>query len=157
LPANGSTRATTRKHPEMTSPGRARLTHEQWEIVRPLLPAPRVIRNRPRRIRRDCDVFAVMAVILVKKLPWSAGTNYGVSGSTLRARWAEWNEANVFRRLERSVDGSTRAERWALTVASAAAGRADRAGYHPPVPVLPAGPSPAEHRAAWAVQNAFAE
>jgi hypothetical protein len=118
-----------------------------------------MIGNR-QRVRPDRDAFAVMAIVLLGRLPWSVGKDYGVSSRTLRTRWAQWCEAAVFQRLAWATDGSTEARQWALDLAFAAAERAERAsrsGHYSPVAALPAGPSPAEYRAARTAQNAFSE
>lgn len=140
---------------------RPQLTVDQWEFVRPLIPALPVQRNRRPRIRADREVFAVMAIVVVHKLPWSAGPRYGVSGYTLRGRWLEWSEAGLWVAMVHAVNGYAAVHEWALEIALAAMERAERYG-HPVTVEAPASaintpPTVAEHRTAWAAQNAFPE
>jgi transposase len=133
------------------------LSDEQWAFVLPLLPPGRV-RHTPRgRMRTDRSLFAVIAFIIVRERPWTAGVDYGVSARTLQQQWTEYHQAGVFTRMENAANGRTATGQWALLVARTSNARAARFGYVPADPPLPAGPSEDDYRRAWQLQNLFPE
>jgi transposase len=133
------------------------LSDEQWAFVLPLLPPDRVRHTSCGRIWPDRVLFAIVAFLLVREQPWSAGADYGVSGATLQRRWAEWREASVFARMVRAGNGRTAVGQWAWLVARASEHRAARSGYGSVAPPLRAGPSDEDRQWAWCLQNAFPE
>jgi hypothetical protein len=108
-------------------------------------------------MQSDRVLFAVIAFMVVREQPWSAGADYGVSAGTLQRRWSEWREAGVFGRMVRAANGRTAVGQWAWLVARASDERAARAGYRPVGPPRPGGPCEDDHRWAWKLQNAFPE
>jgi transposase len=107
------------------------LSDEQWAFVLPLLPSGRVKHTPRGRMRSDRVLFAVIAFMVVRDQPWSAGADYGVSAATVQRRWSEWHEAGVFARMVRAANGRTAVGQWAWLLARASDERAARAGYRP--------------------------
>lgn len=136
------------------------LSDEQWAFILPLLPPGRVRRTSRGRMRADRVMFAVVAFILIRDQPWTAGAEYGVPARTVQRQWVEWHHTRVFERMAATADGRTATRQWALLVARTSDQRAARYGYGPaaiPQFASVAGPSDDDHRRAWQLQNAFPE